>query len=175
MDSGESFPDVKVWRLPGPVPDAFGAHAPRVRMSARTLAAIHQQALANRGVEVGGMLVGEVSARGSGVDLHVTACISAEATDAGRAHLTFTHETWQRMRERRWAQHAGAVDVGWYHSHPGLGVFVSGMDCDLHSRVFAAQPWCIAVVVDPEQGSAGAFWIDPADGHVRQLEMIASE
>ena len=46
--------------------------------------------------------------------------------------------------------------VGWYHSHPGFGIFLSEHDLFIHRNFFsgAAQ---IALVVDPLQGHEGVF------------------
>jgi proteasome lid subunit RPN8/RPN11 len=49
------------------------------------------------------------------------------------------------------------MTLGWYHSHPGLGVFLSGTDIFSHSSFFASEPWYIAVVIDPVSREFGAF------------------
>lgn len=46
--------------------------------------------------------------------------------------------------------------VGWYHSHPHMGVFFSGQDKAVHRIVFD-QPWHIALVVDPSTARRGLF------------------
>jgi proteasome lid subunit RPN8/RPN11 len=40
------------------------------------------------------------------------------------------------------------VIVGWYHSHPGLGCFMSSKDMETQKRMFN-QPFHTALVVDP--------------------------
>jgi proteasome lid subunit RPN8/RPN11 len=47
--------------------------------------------------------------------------------------------------------------VGWYHSHPGLGVFLSEQDRFIHKSFFGDEPWYIAVVFDPASGERGVF------------------
>jgi hypothetical protein len=50
--------------------------------------------------------------------------------------------------------------VGWYHSHPGFGIFLSEHDLFIH-RNFFGGPSQIAVVVDPLAGTEGVFaWRD---------------
>merc|ERR1711881_161197 len=40
--------------------------------------------------------------------------------------------------------------VGWYHSHPGTGCFLSNVDCKTQSELFQRQqPRAVAVVCDP--------------------------
>jgi len=38
--------------------------------------------------------------------------------------------------------------IGWYHSHPGFGLFMSGIDVDTQMNYFR-QPYNVACVVDP--------------------------
>jgi proteasome lid subunit RPN8/RPN11 len=46
--------------------------------------------------------------------------------------------------------------VGWYHSHPGYGVFLS--DIDVKSQItFFNQPHHVALVVDPVRNKFGFF------------------
>jgi proteasome lid subunit RPN8/RPN11 len=46
--------------------------------------------------------------------------------------------------------------VGWYHSHPDHGVFLSATDRATQSLWFA-QEWKVAIVVDPVRGEYQAF------------------
>ena len=46
--------------------------------------------------------------------------------------------------------------VGWYHSHPRFGIFLSQYDVFIHSNFFAEQ-WQVAYVVDPVSGNSGIF------------------
>jgi proteasome lid subunit RPN8/RPN11 len=46
--------------------------------------------------------------------------------------------------------------IGWYHSHPGHGVFLSGKDRATQATWFTL-PWHIALVVDPLRHEAAAF------------------
>lgn len=41
--------------------------------------------------------------------------------------------------------------VGWYHSHPGYGCWLSGIDCDTQmTNQKYQEPW-LAIVVDPHR------------------------
>jgi len=46
--------------------------------------------------------------------------------------------------------------VGWYHSHPGYGLFLSDIDIISHSTFFN-QPYHVALVVDPLKKEYGFF------------------
>src|SRR5207244_4209522 len=109
--------------------------------------------------EIGGLLVGGVRIDGGRIVVEVTGSLPAEQTDAGPAHLRFTHESWLLLRARREREYPPAIVVGWYHTHPGWGVFLSSHDRALHEQVFAAQPWSIALVIDPVHDDHSFFWL----------------
>ena len=67
--------------------------------------------------------------------------------------LTFGHEAWQEVLQE---QCEGHRVVGWYHSHPGFGVFLSEQDKFIQ-RHFFDQPWQVALVLDPVQGVWGLY------------------
>ncbi len=109
--------------------------------------------------EVGGVLIGRAAA-GGGLPL-VTGAIPAISADEQRATLTFTQEAWahfHRVLESEFP--ADEQIVGWYHSHPGFGIWLSGHDRFIHENFFTA-PSQIAVVVDPHAQTEGVFaWRD---------------
>ena len=41
--------------------------------------------------------------------------------------------------------------VGWYHSHPGMGMFMSSTDIDTQRRYQALFPNAVALVIDPHR------------------------
>jgi 26S proteasome regulatory subunit N11 len=50
--------------------------------------------------------------------------------------------------------------VGWYHSHPGFGCWLSGVDINTQSSFEALTERAVAVVVDPIQSVKGKVVID---------------
>lgn len=50
--------------------------------------------------------------------------------------------------------------VGWYHSHPGFGCWLSGVDINTQQSFEALNPRAVAVVVDPVQSVKGKVVID---------------
>lgn len=149
---------IQVMSLPPPLVVPPGAYPPDVGIDARLLQGLEEHAASSPHCEVGGLLFGQADVGGSRLQLMVTGALPAESFDAGPLHLTFTHETWNRLRRRRAAEYAGDLVVGWYHTHPGLGVFLSGLDLGLHARIFAVQPWCVALVLDPVRRRRAFFW-----------------
>jgi len=45
--------------------------------------------------------------------------------------------------------------VGWYHSHPGFGCWLSGVDINTQQSFEALSDRAVAVVVDPIQSVKG--------------------
>lgn len=50
--------------------------------------------------------------------------------------------------------------VGWYHSHPGFGCWLSSVDCNTQQSFEQLNPRAVAVVVDPIQSVKGKVVID---------------
>jgi 26S proteasome regulatory subunit N11 len=54
----------------------------------------------------------------------------------------------------------GEMVVGWYHSHPGFGCWLSSTDINTQSSFEALNPRAVALVVDPIQSVKGKVVID---------------
>ena len=48
--------------------------------------------------------------------------------------------------------------VGWYHSHPGHGLFLSQTDLDTHMQFYQFSAYSLSLVVDPRSQEFG-IWI----------------
>jgi proteasome lid subunit RPN8/RPN11 len=72
------------------------------------------------------------------------------------ASLVFTHDTWAAMTRDVSRRFPGQSVLGWHHTHPGFGVFLSAYDQFVH-RNFFSEPWQIALVVDPRRQELGFF------------------
>ncbi|HEV7493335.1 Mov34/MPN/PAD-1 family protein [Baekduia sp.] len=104
--------------------------------------------------EVGGVLVGRTGRRG-GPPLVTGAIAATEATEQSTT-LTFTQDTWEHVHRFMAARFPQDQIVGWYHSHPGHGIFLSEQDLFIHHNFFG-DPSQIAWVVDPVAGTEGVF------------------
>ncbi len=82
--------------------------------------------------------------------------ITAPFSLGNATHLQFTAEDWSYFAEEMGKKHNDEIIVGWFHSHPGLGVFMSAIDQATQSAFFN-NPWNIAIVVDPIQNYSGWF------------------
>jgi proteasome lid subunit RPN8/RPN11 len=118
-------------------------------------------------VEVGGFLVGKIE-EGKSIVTHV---LIAKNTAAQSAQLTFTNKTW----ETAWAEMSeigkDAKLIGWFHSHPNFGVFLSDYDKFIQNEFFK-EDGMITIVVDPIQGKRG--WFVSVDKEVRTHSPIVN-
>jgi len=88
--------------------------------------------------------------------------LPARYTRQGSVYLTFTQDTIVQFHEELEKNHAGKRIVGWYHTHPRMGIFLSHYDTWLHNNFFP-EPWQVALVVEPHTSVAG-FFIRRDDG-----------
>ncbi len=150
----------------------------------------------NLKVEQGGILFGNAYQDPvDGIYVEITAAVPAPATIGTGAHLEFTSDSWLGIMDHAKHQHPQDNIVGWYHSHPNLGVFMSGTDMNTQEAFFS-HPWCLSIVCDPVRNKTGYFLgknatkvepvefayphtltyqtapqqPDPAPGSVRQIE-----
>lgn len=119
--------------------------------------------------EVGGALVGLWCAdRDSGEQFVVVQhMLPARHTRQGSVYLTFTQDTILDFHDEIENKYSGKKIVGWYHTHPRMGVFLSHFDTFLHNNFFP-EPWQVALVVEPHSSVAGFFvrvgsgYLDPS-------------
>src|SRR6266446_2468028 len=131
------------------------AAQPAVTVDAEVIRKIRQHARSSNKAEVCGVLIGSED----GHSLAIEACISgANAAQAG-THVTFTQDTWAHIYETKDAKYPDHRIVGWYHSHPGFGVFLSDHDTFIHKNFFSS-PLQVAWVYDPHSDEEGCFgWV----------------
>lgn len=130
--------------------------------------AIYDHIYANPGGEVGGVLVGEIPESGPVVIAGAIAALSAEGE---RASVTFTHDAWSEVHDQLERNYPECRIVGWYHSHPGFGIFLSEHDLFIQ-RNFFGDPAQVAYVVDPHASTEGLFgWVE---GEIVQVESSAT-
>lgn len=98
--------------------------------------------------EVGGVLLGEVERGEVSSAILVQAVLPVKTDDYGPVHFTFSADSWALLHQERAEQYPNLGIVGWYHTHPGLGVFYSADDVVVHSAAFV-MPWHVGLVIDP--------------------------
>ena len=120
--------------------------------------AIERHALRDTSVELGGILIGkECVDDQTGVPfVWVTGYLEAKHYENTQASFTYTHDSWEEITRERDRLHPDLDIVGWYHTHPDFGIFLSSHDLFIHNNFFA-QKLQVAYVVDPIRQTRGFF------------------
>ncbi len=118
--------------------------------------------------EVGGLLVGLFTPDG----IEIRASIPALKAAAGTANVTFTHEVWESALKTIETKFPEWRIVGWYHTHPRFGVFMSNYDQFIQEKFFP-DARMQGVVIDPIAGQGGLFQF--IDGKVTQTNSFSVE
>jgi len=138
---------------------------PRVAIGSDVIRQIRQHARSSSKTEVCGVLVG----RENSDSMEVEACISGLNAEQAGAHVTFTQDTWEHIYKIKDQQYPDQRIVGWYHSHPGFGIFLSDHDTFIHKNFFSS-PGQVAWVCDPHSDEEGCFgWVN---GRIERLTQI---
>jgi proteasome lid subunit RPN8/RPN11 len=134
-----------------------------VRHKAFEAAQVHAREDTTR--ETGGVLLGKLLEPEKDQPVAViTAVVPALRAVRQAISVNFTPEAWADI----WRSidiHPDYHDetmwqiVGWYHTHPGFGIFLSSMDLNIHHGHFT-QPGHVALVIDPHSGKHGFFGWD---------------
>ena len=110
--------------------------------------------------ESGGMLVGTILEEFGKTNIIISGFVEAKYCEATPTTLKFTHETWEYVHKEIEKKHPGKKIVGWIHTHPDFGIFLSEYDKFIHQNFFN-EDYQVAYVVDPIQKIEGFyFWID---------------
>ncbi|MBI1787943.1 MAG: Mov34/MPN/PAD-1 family protein [Acidobacteria bacterium] len=137
----------------------------QIEIKCRVLREIRKHARSSMNVEICGVLVGARNGEKTVVD----ASIPGEEARQGGSHVTFTQETWTHIYQVKDSRFPDKRIVGWYHSHPGFGIFLSEHDTFIH-RNFFSDPSQIAWVYDPHSDEEGCFaW---EHGDIKRLDAI---
>lgn len=110
--------------------------------------------------ESGGMLIGTILEEFGKTNIIISGFIEAKYCEATPTTLKFTHETWEYVHKEIEKKHPEKKIVGWIHTHPDFGIFLSEYDKFIHQNFFN-EDYQVAYVVDPIQKIEGFyFWID---------------
>lgn len=143
-----------------------GTGQPALQIDGEVIRQVRQHARSSNKTEICGVLIGQD--RNSLIE--VQACIAGMNAEEAGAHVTFTQDTWEhiyKVKDKEYPEHR---IVGWYHSHPGFGVFLSDHDTFIHKNFFSS-PGQVAWVFDPQSDEEGCFgWVG---GRIERLGQIA--
>lgn len=110
----------------------------------------------NPKIESGGILLGHAFIDKDNPEKKFTVIVGSVpvlSTNSSIGHYTVSPE---ELIKARLKIPEGLISVGWYHSHPGHGVFLSGQDMTIVKNIYNLD-WHIAFVFDTFSGDEGFF------------------
>jgi len=117
--------------------------------------------------ELGTIILGDYTEELGKMHVIISDFIFAKYTDASASTLTFTHDTWDYIHKEHDSKYSDKKIVGWQHTHPGYGIFLSNYDMFIQENFFNV-PFQVAYVIDPVQHLRGFFqW---KNGKVEKLK-----
>ncbi len=138
-----------------------------VRVHPLTLAKILRHGMQFSGIEVAGVLIGrlvgdvvEISDSDTGPQIGTT------------GHVKLARSVAPLIAEKIQRQGRSEYIVGWYHSHPGFGCFLSSIDVDTQMGLQKMFSQCVALVVDPHDF---IFSGRPGDAEVKMFRVQDDE
>lgn len=110
--------------------------------------------------ESGGMLIGNVIEEFGKTNIVIHGFVEAKYAESTPTTLKFTHKTWDYVHGEIDGKYENGQMVGWIHTHPDFGIFLSEYDKFIQENFFK-EAYQIAYVVDPIQNIEGFyFWIN---------------
>jgi proteasome lid subunit RPN8/RPN11 len=128
----------------------------RVIVGQAALQQIDSHGRSNLYSELGGALLGRAYQFQERLYVEIQAALPVASADHGPVHFTFNADSWRQLSRDREQHYPNLEIVGWFHTHPNLGVFYSADDVVVHSAAFTL-PWQVGLVVDPAREEACFF------------------
>lgn len=104
--------------------------------------------------EVMGLLIGHVLKDADGVYVKVIESATSDL-DADEVSVRFKKEAIEGLFESM-DRCIGDAVVGWYHSHLGIGCYLSDVDIRTHTGIFGNEAG-FAIVIDPSDSAIATF------------------
>jgi proteasome lid subunit RPN8/RPN11 len=142
----------------------------RIKKMAKDL--IDEYAASNIKKELGGVLIGNYKQINDHYYVYIEAILKANYTDASKSEIKFTHQTWEDIDRKKDQYYPNKKIVGWFHTHPGFGVFLSDYDLFIQENFFKLA-FQVAYVVDPVKDQAVFFGND--DGEIVKINYEIEE
>ncbi|WVF71441.1 hypothetical protein IAT40_006245 [Kwoniella sp. CBS 6097] len=128
-----------------------------VHISALALLKMLKHGRAGVPMEVMGLMLGEF------VDDYTISCVDVFAMPQSGTTVTVEsvdHVFQTKMLDMLKQTGRPEMVVGWYHSHPGFGCWLSSVDINTQQSFEQLHPRAVAVVIDPIQSVRGKVVID---------------
>lgn len=142
-----------------------------VTFSQQALRKIEAHSASDLTRELGGVLLGRTASNREMIRVKVLAALAVNTEDHGPVHFTFTADSWSQLHQDKADAFPDLDIVGWYHTHPDLGVFYSADDVIVHSAAFIL-PWHVGLVIDPVRGESFLVGWQVDDQHPTGQKLI---
>ncbi len=174
QDSPINSVNVKVWGDPATMDT-------RVICAQSVIGAIEEHARSDQR-EVGGWLLGQAYRDKGIIFIDISNYLpakSASGSQSSQIHFSFTADIKAEMWKIKDQKYDDLKIVGWFHSHPSYGIFLSPMDENVQKSDFA-RIWHTALVFDPIRHEGGFYvWqkgeIVQTKGFYELLDITPSE
>jgi proteasome lid subunit RPN8/RPN11 len=165
LSARSPYEDAIHWQPDGEL-EASAQAAVRVFVTQKAYIRICAHSSSDLENEVGGWMLGKRRQdKTSGEDfIVIDTILPARHTLQGSAFLTFTSETQVTLLNTLHHDYPKKVLVGWFHTHPRMGIFLSSYDTFIHQHFFP-EIWQVALVVEPYSQSGG-FFVRQTDGEL---------
>jgi proteasome lid subunit RPN8/RPN11 len=160
----EIAPKTEKAKLPGKLPRRYPPKLPAVFTNDETQSDLLRFACSDLHYELGGVLVGRVAKSSRRLFLQINDFVPASKGISRRASFEFTNEAQEEIHQIMQERFKDQRIVGWFHTHPGYGIFLSSADQFIDGNYFN-EPFHIAIVIDPAKSEIGVFVWDSE--HVR--------
>ena len=132
---------------------------------------MEEHALSDTSVELGGVMLGGQYEDDQGRPfVLVTDSLRAKHYQSTKGSFKFTHDTWAQITRERDEFPDDVQKVGWYHTQPDWGVFLSGMDMFICDNFFNKK-LDVALVIDPCRQDRGFYqWTGNPEQRVRRTD-----
>jgi proteasome lid subunit RPN8/RPN11 len=124
--------------------------------------------------ETGGVMLGTFVEDETTITVVFTGIVRALSAVRKTSSVKFTPETWAEIwqsidQDKDYSDENLWCIVGWYHTHPSFGIFLSGYDQFIQKEYFTRKGH-LALVIDPVRKEKGFFVTNKATGETPVLE-----
>jgi len=126
-----------------------------VSISKAAMDKVTEHAKSKEHEEVVGVLIGKVVDKTIVIEDAVTGRM-----ESGPTRAVLPPDTIARIADDIIKQRIRGNIVGWYHSHPGYGIFMSNVDVATQMKLQQFSPYITALIIDPSVDQVGFFTLD---------------
>lgn len=159
---------------PQEIPDAHVKKQVRVIVRHDALEKAKEHSRKDTSRETGGVMLGMFSEDETSITVFFTGIVRALSAVRETSAVKFTPETWAEIwaaidQDKDYSDENVWGIIGWYHTHPNFGIFLSGHDKFIQKEYFTRRGH-LALVIDPVRDEMGFFVTDKETNDTSILE-----